>query len=465
MRTVLRWVRKWWPGLIPLGLLWIWAAWANTIAWETDLAGRAAAALKGNVLDQAKVEAAGRDLKFSAAAFSEEGRQAALAIVEAVPGTRLVDDDTHLIAEAKPFVWTGERDVTRFALGGGVPTPAIRGRLDDAMKGLAGGAEIVDRMEYKRGAPPRFDAAAQLLIEQLARLGNGGKVSLSDSAISLKGTARDLGGREAIADALKKLPEGFSITENAIQAPPYIFQANKDPVAATVTLSGYVPDNNIHSMIVAAAKRKFFNEQILDNLKASVGSPPGFTQGVIEALGGLSRLSTGVLTVSDNDIKLTGDAFYDLAIEQISSELSANLPQGWKADPVITVRPPASSVDSTVCQQLFAELLAKSKIRFESAKSTIDRDSAGLLDRMIETALRCPGAEIEVGGHTDAAGDADANMALSQRRAQAVVDYMVRDGVPADRLKAVGYGASEPLASNDTDEGKAQNRRIEFLVR
>jgi OOP family OmpA-OmpF porin len=464
MRTVLRWVRKWWPGLIPLGLLWIWAAWANTFAWETDLAGRAAAALKGNVLDHGRVEAAGRDLKFTADAFSEEGRQAALAIVEAAPGTRLVEDNTRLIPEAKPFVWAGERDVTHLTLSGKVPSPAIRSRLNDASRGLAGGAEVADRMEYARGAPVRFDAAAQLLIEQLARLSTG-KVALSDSAISLKGTARDLGGREAIADALKKLPEGFSVSENAILAPPYVFQANKDPVAATVTLSGYVPDNNIHSTIVAAARRKFFNEQIVDNLKASVGSPPGFTQGVIEALGGLSRLSTGVLTVSDNDVKLTGDAFYDLAIEQIAADLQANLPQGWRAKPEVSAKPPASSVDPTVCQQLFAELLAKAKIRFESAKATIDRDSAGLLDRMIETAMRCPSAEIEVGGHTDAAGDADANMTLSQRRAQAVVDYMVRAGVPADRLRAVGYGPSEPLASNDTDEGKAQNRRIEFLVR
>jgi len=464
MRTVLRWVRKWWPGLIPLGLLWIWAGWVNTFAWETDLAGRAGAALKGNVLDRARVEAAGRDLTLTADAFSEEGRQSALAIVEAVPGARLVEDRTRVIPEAKPFAWSGERDVTRFTLSGNVPSPAVRGRLDDAMRGLAGGTEVADRMEYARGAPPRFDATAQLLIEQLARL-SGGKITLSDSAVSLKGMARELGGREAIADALKKLPDGFSVTENAIQAPPYIFQANKDPVATTLTLSGYVPDNNIHAAIVAAAKRKFFNEQIVDNLKASVGSPPGFTQGVIEALGELSRLSTGALTVSDTDVKLAGDAFYDLAIDQIRADLRTNLPQGWRAAADVTARPPASSVDATVCQQLFAELLAKSKIRFESAKATIDRDSAGLLDRMIETAMRCPGAEIEVGGHTDADGDVDANMTLSQRRAQAVVDYMVRAGVPADRLKAVGYGASEPLASNDTDEGKAQNRRIEFVVR
>ena len=197
-------------------------------------------------------------------------------------------------------------------------------------------------MEYAR-RPKRFDAAVQLLIEQLARLSSG-KVALSDSAISLKGTARDLGGREAIADALKKLPEGFGQRQRD-PAPPYVFQANKDPVAATVTLSGYVPDNNIHSAIVAAARRKFFNEQIVDNLKASVGSPPGFTQGVIEALGGLSRLSTGVLTVSDNDVKLTGDAFYDLAVEQIGADLQTNLPQGWHIKPEVTAKPPASSVD------------------------------------------------------------------------------------------------------------------------
>jgi OOP family OmpA-OmpF porin len=436
----------------------------NTAAWEADLAGRAAAALKGSLLDRARVEADGRDLTLSADAFSEEGRQGALATVAAVPGTRLVQDKTRVVPEAKPFAWSGERDVTRFTLSGNVPSPAARGRLDDGLRALASNTEVVDRMEYARGAPPRFDAAAQLLIEQLARL-SGGKVALSDSAVSLKGMARELGGREAIADALKKLPEGFSVTENAIQAPPYIFQANKDPVAATVTLSGYVPDNNIHATIVAAARRKFFNEQIVDNLKASVGSPPGFTQGVIEALGALSRLSTGVLTVSDTDVKLTGDAFYDLAIDQIRADLRANLPQGWHAGGEITPKPPASSVDPTVCQQLFAELLAKSKIRFESAKATIDRDSAGLLDRMIETAMRCPSAAVEVGGHTDTDGDADANMALSQRRAQAVVDYMVRAGVPADRMKAVGYGETEPVASNDTDEGKAQNRRIEFLVR
>lgn len=68
--------------------------------------------------------------------------------------------------------------MTRFTLSGNVPSPAARGRLDDGLRALAGNTEIADRMEYARGAPPRFDAAAQLLIEQLARLSSG-KITLS----------------------------------------------------------------------------------------------------------------------------------------------------------------------------------------------------------------------------------------------------------------------------------------------
>jgi OOP family OmpA-OmpF porin len=54
---------------------------------------------------------------------------------------------------------------------------------------------------------------------------------------------------------------------------------------------------------------------------------------------------------------------------------------------------------------------------------------------------------------------------LSEKRAEAVEDYLVKAGLPADRFRTVGYGSTQPLATNDTDQGKAQNRRIDFLVR
>ncbi|MDO9057453.1 MAG: OmpA family protein, partial [Bradyrhizobium sp.] len=72
---------------------------------------------------------------------------------------------------------------------------------------------------------------------------------------------------------------------------------------------------------------------------------------------------------------------------------------------------------------------------------------------------------IEIAGHTDADGEVAFNQGLSERRAQAVVDYMVKAGLQAGRFTPVGYGSTQPLAGNDTDEGKAQNRRIDFVVR
>ena len=326
------------------------------------------------------------------------------------------------------------------------------------------GVEVADRMGLARGAPPRFDAAALLLIDQIGKLKDG-KITISDAQVSLSGMARDLGGREAIAAALKNLPEGFSVAANEIKAPPYIFQAYKDPVAQTLTLTGYVPDNTVHAALAAAAGRKFFSEKIVDNLKASVGAPPSFANMVTSALGALSRLSTGTLVVSDREVKLSGDALYEASAGQIRAGLTKDLPRGWQAKPEISVKPAAAPVDATVCQQLFSDLLAKGKIRFESGRATIDPDSAGLLDRLIETALRCPTANIEIAGHTDADGDDGFNQALSEKRAQAVADYLIRAGLPADRFKAMGYGSLQPVAGNDTDEGKAQNRRIEFVVR
>ena len=463
MRGFFRWSSKWWPGVIPLAMLWGFAAWNNTAPLETDLAGRSGAALKDITLDKTRIAVAGRDVTLGADAFSEEGRQGAVASVDAVPGVRLVNDETRLVPEAKPFVWSAERDVVRVTLSGNAPLPAIKGRLVDAAKAALGNVEVADQMGLARGAPPRFENAAILLLDQIARLKDG-KITITDAKVQLTGMARDLGGREAIAAALKNLPEGFSIA-NEVKAPPYIFQAYKDPVAVTVTLSGYVPDSNVHAAIVQAATRKFFNEKVVDNLKESIGAPTGFAAAVVPALGALSRLSTGTLVVADREVKLSGDAFYDGAATQLRSGLAKDFPQTFQYKAEVTVKPAAAPVDSTVCQQLFAELLGKGKIRFNSGRANIDPDSTGLLDRLIETALRCPTTTIEIAGHTDSAGEDAANQALSEKRAQAVVDYLVKAGLPAARFTAVGYGSTLPVADNESDEGKAQNRRIEFLVR
>jgi OOP family OmpA-OmpF porin len=464
MHGFFKWSSKWWPGVIPLVVLWALAIWTNTAPLESDLSARSAASLKDIVLDKTAIAVAGRDVTLAADAFAEEGRRSAVASVEAVSGVRLVNDDTRLVPEAKPFVWSAERDVAKVTLGGSAPLPATKTKLLEAARAALGGVEVADQMNLARGAPPRFENAVELLLDQIGKLKDG-KVTISDTGVSLSGMARELGGREAIAAALRNLPEGFKVTANDIKAPPYVFQAYKDPVAVALTLSGYVPDDKVHGAIIAAASRKFFSEKVVDNLKTSLGAPNGFSTAVMPALGALSRLSTGTLVVSDREVKLSGDALYDAASAQIRAGLGKDFPQGFEFKADVSIKPAVAPVDATVCQQLFSELLGKANIRFDSGRVTIDPDSAGLLDHLIETALRCPTSNIEVAGHTDADGDDASNQALSEKRAQAVVDYLVKAGLPAGRFTAVGYGSTQPVASNDTEEGKAQNRRIEFVVR
>lgn len=462
MRGFFRWSSKWWPGVIPLTVLWGLAAWTTTGPLEADLSEQAAAVLKDSVLDKTTISAAGRDIMFSAEAFSEQERSNAVASVETVPGVRRVNDRTALVAEAKPFVWTIEREVGRVTLGGNAPLPVVKNKLLDAARATFAGIDIADHMDLKRGAPPRFEAAATLLIGETGKLKTG-KATISDLTVNLSGMARELGGREAIASALKNLPDGYSVA-NDIHAPPYVFEANKDPVAGTLILTGYVPDNAIHATIVASAGRKF-GEKIIDKLKASLGAPAGFDAVVTRALRSLSRLSTGRLVVSDRSVDLSGDALYDPAERQIRANLPKDLSRGWEAKMEISVKPPAAPVDPTVCQQLFGELLEKRTIQFETSQATLELDSIGLLDQLTETALRCPTATIEIVGHTDSDGDASFNQTLSERRAQAVVDFLVKAGLPASRFRPIGFGSAQPIATNDTDEGKAKNRRIDFIVR
>jgi OOP family OmpA-OmpF porin len=126
-----------------------------------------------------------------------------VASVEAVPGVRLVNDETRLVPEAKPYVWSAERDVVRVTLGGNAPLPSSKSKLTEAAKAGLGGVEVVDQMALARGAPQRFDPAALLLLDQIGKLKEG-KITLTDNKVALAGMARELGGREAIAAALRR---------------------------------------------------------------------------------------------------------------------------------------------------------------------------------------------------------------------------------------------------------------------
>ncbi len=103
-------------------------------------------------------------------------------------------------------------------------------------------------------------------------------------------------------------------------------------------------------------------------------------------------------------------------------------------------------------------------IFFEFAKATLTDESSHELDRILPYFKKFPNLKIEISGHTDAVGSDEANQTLSEDRANSVREYLIRKGVRIDKIEAVGYGESIPVATNDTDEGRQLNRRVEFKV-
>lgn len=102
-----------------------------------------------------------------------------------------------------------------------------------------------------------------------------------------------------------------------------------------------------------------------------------------------------------------------------------------------------------------------SGVNFDTGKAKIRPESFARLDAVAEFLMHTKHARIEISGHTDNVGNAKTNKALSQKRAQACRDYLVAKGIEADRVVAIGFGDERPMAANDTEEGRQQNRRIE----
>jgi outer membrane protein OmpA-like peptidoglycan-associated protein len=108
-------------------------------------------------------------------------------------------------------------------------------------------------------------------------------------------------------------------------------------------------------------------------------------------------------------------------------------------------------------------VMTLSDVLFDTGQATLKPGADRAVDRLAQFLKDSPGTHLVIEGHTDSVGTDDYNLALSQRRAQAVADTLIARGVSADRVQTKGLGKSYPVASNDTQAGRQQNRRVEIV--
>ncbi len=126
-------------------------------------------------------------------------------------------------------------------------------------------------------------------------------------------------------------------------------------------------------------------------------------------------------------------------------------------------REASQTISTEGCETRFTVISESNAIYFKTASAELDQEQP-LLDTGADIAKRCPTVRFEVEGHTDNVGSHRFNQRLSEQRAKSVVAYLKAKGVSAARIHSVGYGETRPVASNDSDDNRAKNRRIEFKV-
>ena len=377
-----------------------------------------------------------------------------------------------------PYQLSAVKSGDSVTLNGYMPSTAIRVVALAALKKANPDANIIDNTRIASGVTPGLNwaDASSFALKMLGNL-KSGSVSIKDGKFSIEGAANSAAVLQSASETINAgVGGGMELASKNITAPladPYLWMVNK--YGSAVTVAGHVADRKSGDALVELVKRATGVDTVSDLQGIAGGKPDGFDAVRELAIGFIGRLEASEAILSNKTLTITGQALTTTTRNEIQNALASGLPAGYSADAKITLPEAAETVtfggtisdpeaSKSACQQSLNSSLAKRNIEFEVNRAVIKQVSAGLLDELANGVSSCPDARIEIAGHTDSDGSDAYNQKLSEGRAIAVREYLVRAGVVASRLDAKGYGESRPLADNSTEEGRARNRRIELNV-
>ena len=316
--------------------------------------------------------------------------------------------------------------------------------------------------------------AAERAIAALAELG-GGSVTITDADMALvavEGTDPAL--FERVAGELEAdLPDIFALeavlpeTPEESEAGPAEFVATLSP-EGTVQLRGRIASETNRTIADSFARARFGSDAVYTAAVVDEDLPAEWQVRVLAGLEALAQLANGAVTVGPETLRVRGETGNPEASTEIAALLSEKLEGSSEFSIEVVYRealdPEAALPTPEECVAMIEAMMEGRKINFEPGSATLDSEARLILDDIAEILRECGPMPLEIAGHTDSQGRESMNLELSQQRAEAVLVELRNRRVLTSSFVAQGYGESQPIADNGTEEGREANRRIEFSL-
>ena len=327
-----------------------------------------------------------------------------------------------------------------------------------------------------RGVPSSdWAEAAAASIGALAELGHG-SVTFADADITLvaaEGTTSATFDR-VVGELEAALPEVFAL-HAVLPPPPGKPDAGPPEFVATlspegqVQLRGRLNDENLQHMADSYAKARFGSASVYSAARTVEGLPMDWPVRVLAGIEALSRLINGAVTVTPDNVIVRGTSSREDTPADVARLLSERLGEAQSFELDIAYKAPPPPIEEVmtpeVCESDIAEAQRSTgKISFEPGSATIAAESLDTMNTIAEILSECGEIRLEIQGHTDSQGRSSMNQQLSQERAASVLRELRSRRVLTASYTAKGYGETMPIASNDDEEGREANRRIEFRL-
>ncbi len=325
------------------------------------------------------------------------------------------------------------------------------------------------------GVPSRtWGDAVALGIKAVTDIG-GGTVTLADTDVTFVGLeTTDQETFDRVAGVLENaLPDVFALTVDLPRPPdasaegPPTFTATRSPEDA-VQLRGRVSDDLSNMTAENYAAAKFGAANVTMGTRVVSDLPQDWSVRILAGIEALAQLENGTVNVTPDLVTVTGNTGDANAPAIVTNLLIDKLGPSAEADLDITyvkeLDPAAGLPTPEECIANIGKVTDGGKILFDPGSSTLTSDSQPVLDDIGEILQRCPGIQMQIAGYTDSQGGEEMNQELSQSRAEAVVAALRVRRIPIASFTAVGFGEADPIADNDTADGREANRRIAFSL-